>query len=82
MAKLQGAKEIAEYLKMSIPTLMDRVHFYDCPVKKLGGILIADTEHLDVWWKDLCAPGNKTAPKPENMLEKRNGKKRVAARRF
>lgn len=81
MAKLQGIKEIAAYLRVSEPTAYDRIKLCGCPATMMGGIWVSETDFIDQWWKDYCDP-NKPAPKPENVLEKHNGKKRSAGKRF
>jgi hypothetical protein len=80
MAKLQGIKEIATHLRVSEPTAYMRIKQCGCPAEMMGGTWVSDSDLIDAWWKEYCTP--KAAPKPENMLEKRNGKKKVAGRRF
>ena len=80
MAKLQGIKEIAAHLRCSEPTAYDRIKRMGCPAEMMGGIWVSDGDLIDQWWKDFCGP--KVAPKPENALEKRNGRKRASGKRF
>lgn len=81
MAKLQGMKEIASYLRCSESTAYNRIKFEECPAQTMGGIWVSETELIDKWWKDYCTPRNGVA-KPENRLEKRNGKKQISGKRF
>jgi hypothetical protein len=81
MSKLQGMKEIAAYLRCSESTAYNRIKFEDCPATTMGGIWVSETELIDKWWKDYCAP-RKNGAKPDNQLERRAPAKRAAGKRF
>jgi hypothetical protein len=46
---LQGAKAIAEYCDISLPTLMRRIFSEGLPATQIGGVWVSDTGLLDRW---------------------------------
>jgi excisionase family DNA binding protein len=52
--RLDGMKEICNYMRRSEDTVLRMVRFQDMPAAKLGGIWFSDTESIDKWVKGVA----------------------------
>ena len=55
MAGLTGMKRITEYLELSETTVLKLHRQYRLPMRKIGGLWMADTDLIESWRRDKIA---------------------------